>query len=82
MTAQARITSKGQITIPKSVREELGLREGDSVVFRIEDARAVISKTPNFLELAGSVPTPPGKEGLTWEEIRQEARQALARKYA
>jgi len=29
----ARITSKGQITIPREVRERLGLRTGDQVEF-------------------------------------------------
>ncbi len=32
MTA-ARITSKGQITIPKEVRDEMGLRPGDEIEF-------------------------------------------------
>lgn len=30
----ARVTSKGQITIPADVRRELGLRTGDEVVFQ------------------------------------------------
>lgn len=29
----SKITSKGQITIPKTIREELRLNEGDRVVF-------------------------------------------------
>ena len=31
--ASAKITSKGQITVPKSIRTKLSLDEGDSVVF-------------------------------------------------
>ena len=31
MTARAKITSRGQVTIPKDVRERLGLRPGDEV---------------------------------------------------
>jgi len=38
------ITSKGQVTIPKEIREALGLREGDRIVFAIEGERAVIRK--------------------------------------
>jgi AbrB family looped-hinge helix DNA binding protein len=38
MTARAKITSRGQITIPKDVRERLGLRPGDEVEF-VEDRR-------------------------------------------
>lgn len=33
MTATARVTAKGQITIPIEVRRELGIEKGDSVVF-------------------------------------------------
>lgn len=33
---KAQITSKGQVTIPKSVRERLGLKPGDQIEF-IED---------------------------------------------
>ena len=31
--ASAKITSKGQITVPKTIRTKLNLDEGDSVVF-------------------------------------------------
>ena len=33
MQKQARITSKGQITVPREVRRVLGVREGDRLMF-------------------------------------------------
>ena len=36
-----RITSKGQVTIPKHIREKLGVQPGDEIGFR-EDGQAVI----------------------------------------
>jgi AbrB family looped-hinge helix DNA binding protein len=36
--AKAKMTSKGQVTIPKDVRERLGLRPGDEIEF-VEDRR-------------------------------------------
>jgi AbrB family looped-hinge helix DNA binding protein len=40
-----RITSKGQVTIPKHIREKLGVRPGDEIGFR-EDGQAVILEAP------------------------------------
>ena len=36
-----RITSKGQVTIPKHIREKLGVQPGDEIGFR-EEGQAVI----------------------------------------
>lgn len=33
MKKQARITSKGQVTIPRDIRRALGVRSGDSLLF-------------------------------------------------
>jgi AbrB family looped-hinge helix DNA binding protein len=38
------ITTKGQITIPKEIRTSLDLKEGDRVIFVIEDGQATIRK--------------------------------------
>ena len=40
----SRMTSKGQITVPKKVRVAFGLKVGDDVLFRIEGKKAIISK--------------------------------------
>lgn len=53
MTAASKITSKGQVTIPKEVRGRLGLRPGDRVEF-VEDA--------NGVRLKKRVPTSPFKK--------------------
>ncbi len=78
MEASARLTSKGQITIPKSVRDALDLHEGDEVLFRVERQRAVVAKTPDFLDLAGSVVVPAGKRGTPWDEALRATRRARA----
>lgn len=38
----ARLTSKGQITIPKDIRNKLNLKEGDKVLFIEEDDKIVL----------------------------------------
>jgi antitoxin PrlF len=80
MDASARLTSKGQVTIPKSVREALELREGDEVVFRVERKRAIVAKTPDFIEMAGTVVVPVAKRGTPWDEVLRQTRRARAEK--
>jgi len=41
-----RITSKGQVTIPQHIREELGLHPNTEVEFAIEGNRAFITPRP------------------------------------
>ena len=45
MDVAAKVTSKGQVTVPKAVRDALGIHEGDEVVFRVEGNRAVLART-------------------------------------
>jgi len=78
--AAARLTSKGQITIPKAVREALDLHEGDEVVFRVERKRAIVAKTPDFITLAGSVAVPAAKRGTPWDEVLRQTRRTRAEK--
>jgi antitoxin MazE len=37
-----KVTRHGQITLPASVREQLGIEEGDIVEIEVEDERAVL----------------------------------------
>ena len=82
MDVAARVTSKGQVTIPKVVRDALGIEDGDEVVFRVERHRAVLAKTPNFLELAGTVAVPAAKRSTAWDEVirRTRTERAAARR--
>ncbi|HEX9726491.1 MAG TPA: AbrB/MazE/SpoVT family DNA-binding domain-containing protein [Vicinamibacteria bacterium] len=38
------VTSKGQVTIPKAIRERLGLSEGDTLEFAIDDAGRIVAR--------------------------------------
>lgn len=75
METTAKVTAKGQVTIPRSVRDELGLQEGGSVVFRVEGNRAVMSATGDLLDLAGSVSVPAAKRGTPSGELRRATRR-------
>jgi antitoxin PrlF len=79
MEVSAKVTSKGQITLPKPLREALGLKTGDEIVFRVEPDRAILAKTPDFLDLAGAVPVPAHKRGTPWDQVRSRTRAARAK---
>ena len=78
MDAAARVTSKGQVTVPKAVRDALGIKEGDKVVFRVEGNRAVLARTPDFLDLAGSLRVPAAKRNVAWDDVLRRTRSARA----
>jgi len=78
MDAAARVTSKGQITVPKAVRDALGIESGDEVLFRVDGNRAVLAKTANFLELAGTIKVPATKRSVAWDEVLRKTRTTRA----
>jgi antitoxin PrlF len=41
------VSEKGQITIPKSMRDRLGIRPGVAVEFREEQGRLIVEKAPS-----------------------------------
>jgi AbrB family looped-hinge helix DNA binding protein len=79
MDSAARLSSKGQLTVPKAVRDALSLAEGDEVVFRVEGNRAILARTPDFLSLAGSVSVPAAKRNVAWDEVLRKTRTSRAR---
>jgi len=68
MNHLAKLSSKGQITIPLEVRRHLGLKQGDQVSFEFEDGRTIIkpyrSEENPFLQYQGAL-----KSFKTVEEI-------------
>jgi AbrB family looped-hinge helix DNA binding protein len=38
----AKITTRGQITIPVAIRKKLGVKDGDKVIFMEENGRVII----------------------------------------
>jgi AbrB family looped-hinge helix DNA binding protein len=73
------VTIKGQVTIPKEVRDLLHIHPNDKVDFIIEGGRAVIVPVRTLKELRGAVAP---KEGATIAAERKAARRAVARRVA
>jgi antitoxin PrlF len=60
----AKITSKGQITIPVSIRKRLGVREGDKVLF-IEEAGRIYMLNSSMEALRAAQATFAGEAART-----------------
>jgi antitoxin PrlF len=59
----ATLTTKGQVTIPKDVRDRLGIDTGDRLNFIVQEDGTVIVKpiTRHVRELAGILRRPEGR---------------------
>jgi len=73
----SRVGERGQITIEKSIREELGIYAGDDAVQRVEDGRIVIEVVPgrHRRSLAGTLRDKVGRQPAdeSWEALRRAA---------
>lgn len=55
MKESTTITTKGQVTIPKGIREELKLKPGDKVIFEKEGDRVILKPAKTLLDFRGYV---------------------------
>jgi AbrB family looped-hinge helix DNA binding protein len=76
----ATLTSKGQITIPQSVREALGLRTGDRVAFvvRADGTVVVQPETGSLRDLRGIIK--PRVRGVSVEDMHEAVRTGGSRR--
>ncbi len=74
------VTSKGQVTIPKYLRDRLGIIPGEQVIFSLEDDEIRIARSVSIVErTAGALKPAPGvKAPETAEEMRRMAEEAIA----
>ena len=55
--------------------EHIAPRSGGEVAaVRVEGDRAVLARTPNFLDLAGSIRVPAAKRNVAWDEVLRRTR--------
>ncbi len=77
MSLIARVGRSYQVVIPKEVRRKLGIKEGDMVIFEIDDDEVKIRKVKNFMNMVGTLKgklLPPGQlRDKIGEEIARDA---------
>jgi len=78
MIATSKITTKGQITIPKTIREILDLHEGNIIAFEEKENEIIIRKTESIEDYEGFL-----KDKAVikdFDEIRKEVKNKISRK--
>ncbi len=72
------VTSKGQVTLPKELRERIGLKPGGFARFELLDDHTIAIKTSlTPEELRQQVGPPAGNQPLTPSERRNAAARGL-----
>ena len=71
------VTTKGQVTIPKRIRELLGINPHDKVDFIQEHGKIVLVPVRTLLDLRGSVT---GRQAGDFAEERAAAKKGVARR--
>jgi antitoxin PrlF len=76
----ARVTSKGQVTIPKPIRERLGIDEGTTVTFKIHsDGTVTVSPEKDSWELLEEIQQTPRKTDKSVSELLSESKRAWSK---
>ena len=80
LTARARLTRQGQISVPKAVRDRLGISPGDELEFHVGSGGAVVTALParHVLDFAGIARAAAGRIPPTAEQIDAMIRDATA----
>ena len=71
MSGPTTISSKGQVTVPRDVRERLGLQAGDKIAWSMLSNGTIVlrPKTRRLADLVGIL-TQPGQPGVSVDEMR------------
>lgn len=70
-----KVSSKGQIIIPKEVRERLGVRTGEKLLVLSRDGEILLRKTQGISieEIAGKIEKQTKQEGIDVDRLVDEA---------
>jgi len=70
-----KVSSKGQIIIPKEVRERLGVRTGERLLVLSRDGEILLRKTQGISieEIAGKIEKQTKQEGIDVDRLVDEA---------
>jgi AbrB family looped-hinge helix DNA binding protein len=78
-----KVTSKGQTTVPKEVRDFLGLEEGTQMEWIVDDGKVTVKpRKLRAIDMAGMLgPPPSGVKNTTVEEMNEAIGNAVVEQY-
>lgn len=79
----ARITTKGQVTVPLELRKHLNIKEGDYVLFEKKGSKVEVKKmvpTNDFEDFARPIRERFQKDGVTQEDVEAAVKWARGKK--
>lgn len=79
---KAKVTSKGQITIPKEIRDKMNLNPGDTLNFKVsEEGEIKIFPQKKPIERLRGILHRPGQKAISIEAMNEGIKEYLAKKY-
>ncbi|HIC91381.1 MAG TPA: AbrB/MazE/SpoVT family DNA-binding domain-containing protein [Syntrophaceae bacterium] len=77
----ARLTSKGQMTIPKEIRKTLNLKPSEKVIIVVEGDQAIIKPLKgDILNIGGSIRVSDKEKPVDFHKVREEVKKTIAKK--
>jgi len=78
----SRLTSKGQTTIPKEIREKLNLHPGDRIRYTIDaEDRIIVEPIKKDLASLAGIFHDPNRKPVSIEEMNEAIGQAIVERY-
>ena len=75
----ARVSERGQISIPAAARKKLGIKPKSNVSIEVRDNELVIKPMKSIMEVAGIFREYAKGKTTDWDTIREETMKAVAR---
>ena len=73
------ITQKGQVAIPKGIRDYFGIKASDKIHFSVKDNKIIAEPVYSIEDMYGIIKT---KKVLTKKAMKEIIRNAVVNKYA
>ena len=75
----ARVSERGQISIPAAARKKLGIKPKSNVSVEVRENEIVIKPMKSIMEVAGIFREYAKGKTTDWDTIREETMKAVAR---